>query len=367
MKNIKSKSFYSEIENSIKDINKNNVSNSVNINNQSSRILKSIEKKLDNSKFSLKRSSSPIKKIQNTFRKKIKNQQTNQQSNQNQETNQQSTENQETFQNVSEKFYDKKNNQQNETLKKTQVKQTTQNSSQKQTTQNSSQKQTTENSSQEQTTENSSQKQVSKNNLNIYKSVFNNLKDSAKLIKTDDEDEKITTQMLKLKRPKKIKIINQKNNTNQNGKKKIVRPPTKANLDAKTITSLLKKYKNQSKPIQVSQTIFKGKNKEGDFEWEIKNKIEPRTIYLYLDKNEKTSDRDKNIMKYNKTGLYPRSMSIMIKETDTLSIPVKNKINQQMKYITNIIREQNYKKIKYNFRNVNDDIKNYLQHKIKNL
>ena len=327
MKNIKSKSFYSQIENSIKNINKNNISNSININNQSSRILKSIEKKLNNTS-SIKKSSGykPIQNIENTFRKKIQKQN---QEIQQEDENQEQTLNEQTIQNQ---------------------RQTSQ--SQRQIIQN--QRKIIQN--QEQTTKN--QDQTIEKNKNIYKSVFNNLRDSKNLVKRRDENEKITTEIMKYRRPNKLKIINQISHTQ---KKPInSRTPTKANF-------IKNENNNNNKKIQVLQTKFKGEGEQGDFKWELQEKIDPKSIYIYIDKEENTSNRDKKITIYDKDNRYPRSFGILIKEKERLTIPVKNRINKEIEKISFIIKEGNYKKIKYNFKDIDETIKDYLEYKIKNL
>ena len=182
---------------------------------------------------------------------------------------------------------------------------------------------------------------------------------------------------MKYKKPNKLKIVNESANTqtiksantqtiksaNTQTKPISNRIPTRANF----IKNLLKNN-NNTKTIQVIQTKFKGEGKKGDFKWEIQEKIDPNTLYIYLDKEDDTLKRDKLIQKYNKDGIYPRSISISIKEEDKLTIPIKNKINKEIEKISDIISKGKYKKIKYNnFKDIDETVKDYIEYKIKNL
>ena len=147
------------------------------------------------------------------------------------------------------------------------------------------------------------------------------------------------------------------------------------------------------KHIKVSWSVFDGCSKMGDFNWEIINNIEPRTLYIFNDNEEHHTTSiigggNAVIRRYNELGYqntnftYPRSAGVCTgklsqgyKQLDKI---VKQKIDDCISEIKIILKTDNYDCIKYSAQNrlgelgtsifrVGDDVKNYIVSELKKL
>ena len=147
------------------------------------------------------------------------------------------------------------------------------------------------------------------------------------------------------------------------------------------------------KRIKVSWSVFDGCSKMGDFNWEIMNNIEPRTLYIFNDNEEHHATSiigggNAVIRRYNEFGYqntdfaYPRSAGVCTgklsqgyKQLDKI---VKQKIDDCISEIKIVLKTDNYDCIKYSAQNrlgelgtsifrVGDDVKKYIVSELKKL
>ena len=152
-----------------------------------------------------------------------------------------------------------------------------------------------------------------------------------------------------------------------------------SNIFSKIENELEKKNK-----LDIVKSCFKGKDKIGDFEYEIKENLYPKTLYIFHDnlkfhKTSKEGENENSIRKYNKYGEFsssPRSAGITIgydnKNPFTELTPeVKNIINEDIEEIQTLLSKHNFNTLKYTISNINDNIpppiKEYILSSLENL
>jgi hypothetical protein len=139
--------------------------------------------------------------------------------------------------------------------------------------------------------------------------------------------------------------------------------------------------------LTVIGTVFKGKGKEGDFEWQIKSGLYEDALFLFNDDEKrrhwkKAGAGNAVIRKYNKNALIkPRSHGI-VTGNDTgytsLTPQAKYQIDKCITEAKQIIKEQGYTKVYYSAATFNgligtsifqigDDVRKYITQQIKNI
>lgn len=146
--------------------------------------------------------------------------------------------------------------------------------------------------------------------------------------------------------------------------------------------------------VEVIGTVYKGKNKEGDFDWHIRSGLYEDSLFIYNDdekrrKWKKAGMGNAVIRKYNKYALdlddkndKPRSAGIVTGKGDSvypkLTEDVKNIIDDCVKDIEEIVKKYGYKKVYYSASTPNgllgtsifqvgDDVLEYITKKLRDL
>lgn len=201
-------------------------------------------------------------------------------------------------------------------------------------------------------------KNKKKLNKDIKKEVTNSFKDIAHLLKenTDEQTFDDLVKMSKKIKPSTKKISFQERNND---------------------TEILPHKDN----VKFIKSSYKGKDKHGDFRWEIEGNIDPRTLYIFNDdvnlhKTSKKGRGESSIRQYNKYGQYkkrPFSAGISISDKvpfKDLTGKVKKIIDSDIKEIKDLVDEYNFKKIKYTVKpsdSIEPSIQKYILNELENI
>ena len=205
---------------------------------------------------------------------------------------------------------------------------------------------------------NDSFKNKTKSNKEIKKEVTNSFKDIAHLLK-ENTDEQTFDDLVKMSQ--KIKPSTRKISFKENNNETEVLP-----------------HKDNVKFIKSS---YKGKDKYGDFKWEIEGNTDPRTLYIFNDdvnlhKTSKKGKGESSIRQYNKYGQYkkrPFSAGISISDKvpfKDLTPKVKKIIDGDIKEIKDLVDQHNFKKIKYTVKSsdsIEPSIQKYILNELENI
>ena len=205
---------------------------------------------------------------------------------------------------------------------------------------------------------NDSVKKDTKSNKEIKKEITNSFKDILHLLK-ENADEQTFDNLVKMS--KKIK------------------PSTrKISFQEKNNDTQILPHKDNVKFIKSS---YKGKDKYGDFKWEIKENIDPNTLYIFNDdvnlhKTSKKGKGESSIRQYNKYGQFkkrPFSAGISISDKvpfKDLTPKVKKIIDSDIKEIKDLVDQYNFKKIKYTVKpsdSIEPSIQKYILNELENI
>ena len=197
-----------------------------------------------------------------------------------------------------------------------------------------------------------------KMNNNVKKEVTNYFKQITDLLKENREEQTFDdlVKMSKSIKPSKKKISFQENNNE---------------------TEVIPHKDN----VTFIKSSYKGKDKYGDFKWEIEGNTDPKTLYIFNDdvnlhKTAKKGKGETSIRQYNKYGQYkkrPYSAGISIsdrKPFTELTPKVKKIIDSDIDEIKDLIEKHNFKKIKYTVKsdeNVEPSIQKYILNELENI
>ena len=195
-------------------------------------------------------------------------------------------------------------------------------------------------------------------NNNVKKEVTNYFKQITDLLKENREEQTFDdlVKMSKSIKPSKKKISFQENNNE---------------------TEVIPHKDN----VTFIKSSYKGKDKYGDFKWEIEGNTDPKTLYIFNDdvnlhKTAKKGKGETSIRQYNKYGQYkkrPYSAGISIsdrKPFTELTPKVKKIIDSDIDEIKDLIEKHNFKKIKYTVKsdeNVEPSIQKYILNELENI
>jgi len=205
---------------------------------------------------------------------------------------------------------------------------------------------------------NDSVKKDTKSNKEIKKEITNSFKDILHLLK-ENADEQTFDNLVKMSQ--KIKPSGKKISFQENNNETEVLP-----------------HKDNVKFIKSS---YKGKDKYGDFKWEIEGNTDPRTLYIFNDdvnlhKTSKKGKGESSIRQYNKYGQYrkrPFSAGISISDKvpfKDLTPKVKKIIDSDIKEIKDLVEQYNFKKIKYTVKpsdGIEPSIQKYILNELENI
>ena len=197
-----------------------------------------------------------------------------------------------------------------------------------------------------------------KSNKEIKKEITNSFKDILHLLKENVEEQTFDDLV---KMSQKIKPSKKKISFKENNNETEVLP-----------------HKDNVKFIKSS---YKGKDKYGDFKWEIEGNTDPRTLYIFNDdvnlhKTSKKGKGESSIRQYNKYGQYkkrPFSAGISISDKvpfKDLTPKVKKIIDGDIKEIKDLVDQHNFKKIKYTVKSsdsIEPSIQNYILNELENI
>ena len=138
-------------------------------------------------------------------------------------------------------------------------------------------------------------------------------------------------------------------------------------------------YKKEN--VKLIKSSYKGKDKYGDFRWEIEGNTDPGTLYIFNDdvrfhKTDKKGKGERSIRQYNKYGKYknrPYSAGISVYNKNPfkeLSDKVKNIIDSDIDEIKDLVKKFKFKKIKYTVKsdeNIEPSIQRYILTELENI